>query len=553
MSEHNNFDDFNDDANNFNNADSSIYNVSNNEDDDATTSMSISDIESASKKSSDDLFNNVSESYKNGVKDRVKNRSASAFIYSLLIVLVLIIAGYCLTAWYFHDRVVPGVHFGNEKFSEQIVGKKSDEVAHIVEQAISDSSFEISDNRGGNLTSSLGDMKVKSDVQATVRNIISAKHDNLFTMLMPWVTRNVPLSAQRNDSEMNKSVVTYFVKDKDRAIPFTSNFDEKESKFVVKDGEAGSSVETLPVREAVKKMIANPGHVAKVSVVYRRVDSPIQRDEAQKLTDQLNSVISNEIKFDNGNGKDFVVPKNVISKWISIDVDEFKHKLSYDIDSKAVNDLLSGNLPKQLNQVKVNQEDSVDKNGKVIFTATKGVDGVSIKYSDSVLKQVVDALKNKKAVKISVPSEVSKFSVERKLVEMRIVVDKSSQTATVYKNDEVVKTFPVCTGQTNLTESDSGTFHIYLRYDVKTMRGRHYDGRPYVLPGIRWVSFYNGGESFHTAAWNSVGIATGDPARHGSNGCVNMYEADAHWIYDNCPRGTIVQVIGETPENPVRP
>ena len=32
-----------------------------------------------------------------------------------------------------------------------------------------------------------------------------------------------------------------------------------------------------------------------------------------------------------------------------------------------------------------------------------------------------------------------------------------------------------------------------------------------------------------------------------------MYEADAHWIYDNCPRGTIVQVIGETPENPVRP
>ena len=57
MSEHNNFDDFNDDANNFNNADSSIYNVSNNEDDDATTSMSISDIESASKKSSDDLFN----------------------------------------------------------------------------------------------------------------------------------------------------------------------------------------------------------------------------------------------------------------------------------------------------------------------------------------------------------------------------------------------------------------------------------------------------------------------------------------------------------------
>ena len=66
------------------------------------------------------------------------------------------------------------------------------------------------------------------------------------------------------------------------------------------------------------------------------------------------------------------------------------------------------------------------------------------------------------------------------------------------------------------------------------------------------VGYFNGGEGFHTADWNYYGIQVGDPAHYGSHGCVNMYEADAKWIYDNCPEGTIVQVVGSTPSGPVR-
>ena len=69
---------------------------------------------------------------------------------------------------------------------------------------------------------------------------------------------------------------------------------------------------------------------------------------------------------------------------------------------------------------------------------------------------------------------------------------------------------------------------------------------------MRWVSYYHAGEGFHTASWNYDGIATGDAANHGSHGCINMYEQDARWIYENCPRGTIVQIVGTTPDGPVR-
>ena len=68
---------------------------------------------------------------------------------------------------------------------------------------------------------------------------------------------------------------------------------------------------------------------------------------------------------------------------------------------------------------------------------------------------------------------------------MRIVVDKSSQTATVYNNDQLVRTFPVCTGTPGaFGETDNGTFYIYLKYAVQDMRGYNEDGSKYLSPGV---------------------------------------------------------------------
>ena len=226
--------------------------------------------------------------------------------------------------------------------------------------------------------------------------------------------------------------------------------------------------------------------------------------------------------------------------------------MSYTIDADKADNYLSQALPKELNQQKVNQEDAISKSGKVIFTTMKGSNGVEITYTSSVAEKAVNALRKGTDYKTVLPAKITKFTVEQKLVEMRIVVDKTTQTASVYKNDELVKTFPVCTGKIGRDDSTPGTFFIYLRYASQDMRGRNNDGSPYFSPAVHWVSYYNGGEGFHTATWNYKGIATGDAANHGSHGCINMYEQDAHWIYENCPRGTIVQIVGTTPDGPVR-
>lgn len=480
------------------------------------------------------------------------NRSALALMYSLLIFVILLVAAFFALHLYFNNRVAPGVDFGDASITRNLTGYQEDAVSRTVQNAVDNSKLEISDDQGNSIDADLSQLGVKIDKNATVKAIMNAKRDNLFTRIMPWVRQTVSLKAERDDSALDSYLLHKFIRESDRAVPYSAVFDKDSESFKVEDGVPGRTIETMSVREAVKKLIAHPGKTVKVSVTSRRTDAPIKLDVAQKFVNDLNKLLEKKVTFNNGDGKDFTVPKEAIASWISVNADTTRRKLSYTIDADKADYYLSQVLPKELNQQKINQEDAIDKEGKFIFTTLKGSNGVEINYSNSVAKKAVESLRNGNDFKMDVPSKITKFTVEKKLVEMRIVVDKTTQMASVYKNDELVKTFPVCTGKRGADDSASGTFFIYLRYASQDMRGRNGDGSPYFSPGVRWVSYYHGGEGFHTASWNYKGIATGDAANHGSHGCINMYEQDAHWIFENCPRGTIVQVVGTTPDGPVR-
>ncbi|MFU0569535.1 L,D-transpeptidase [Gardnerella vaginalis] len=480
------------------------------------------------------------------------NRSALALMYSLLIFVILLAAAFFALHLYFNNRVAPGVDFGDASITRNLTGYQEDAVSRTVQNAVDNSKLEISDDQGNSIDADLSQLGVKIDKNATVKAIMNAKRDNLFTRIMPWVRQTVSLKAERDDSALDSYLLHKFIRESDRAVPYSAVFDKDSESFKVEDGVPGRTIETMSVREAVKKLIAHPGKTVKVSVTSRRTDAPIKLDVAQKFVNDLNKLLEKKVTFNNGDGKDFTVPKEAIASWISVNADTTRRKLSYTIDADKADYYLSQVLPKELNQQKINQEDAIDKEGKFIFTTLKGSNGVEINYSNSVAKKAVESLRNGNDFKMDVPSKITKFTVEKKLVEMRIVVDKTTQMASVYKNDELVKTFPVCTGKRGADDSASGTFFIYLRYASQDMRGRNGDGSPYFSPGVRWVSYYHGGEGFHTASWNYKGIATGDAANHGSHGCINMYEQDAHWIFENCPRGTIVQVVGTTPDGPVR-
>jgi lipoprotein-anchoring transpeptidase ErfK/SrfK len=108
------------------------------------------------------------------------------------------------------------------------------------------------------------------------------------------------------------------------------------------------------------------------------------------------------------------------------------------------------------------------------------------------------------------------------------------ESTTVYQNGVEVYQTVANTGVAGATTA-AGTFPVYARYTVTTMSGTNPDGSKYVDPGIRWVSYFNGGDALHGFPRASYGFPQSD-------GCVEMPIANAAVVFPLTPLGTLVTV-----------
>ena len=115
-----------------------------------------------------------------------------------------------------------------------------------------------------------------------------------------------------------------------------------------------------------------------------------------------------------------------------------------------------------------------------------------------------------------------------------IDVNLSQHTMTAYVGGTVAHATVKMVDGAPATPTDVGTFRIYLKNPMMTMRGQNADGTDYETPNVPWSSFFNGGEALHGAYWReSYGYSA-------SHGCVNLPIPIAKWIYDWAPIGTPV-------------
>jgi peptidoglycan hydrolase-like protein with peptidoglycan-binding domain len=116
-----------------------------------------------------------------------------------------------------------------------------------------------------------------------------------------------------------------------------------------------------------------------------------------------------------------------------------------------------------------------------------------------------------------------------------VVVSQSRpETATVYQNGAAVYHTLVNTGVAG-APTENGTWPVFARYRVTTMKGTNPDGSRYVDPGIPWVSYFHGGDALHGFVRPGYGYPQSD-------GCVEMPPANAEVVYPLTPLGTLVTV-----------
>jgi hypothetical protein len=115
-------------------------------------------------------------------------------------------------------------------------------------------------------------------------------------------------------------------------------------------------------------------------------------------------------------------------------------------------------------------------------------------------------------------------------VEKRILVSLEKQRLEAYEGDQPVFQVRVSTGRPYM-ETPSGEFRINRKCPSKHMGdgGLTSDRDAYELVGVPWVSFFhNNGVAFHGTFWHdNFGVPM-------SQGCVNMRNEDAKWLFRWC-------------------
>ncbi|HZQ64685.1 MAG TPA: L,D-transpeptidase [Gaiellaceae bacterium] len=108
------------------------------------------------------------------------------------------------------------------------------------------------------------------------------------------------------------------------------------------------------------------------------------------------------------------------------------------------------------------------------------------------------------------------------------------QSLNLWHNGRVILSSPGNTG-VPAAPTELGTFPVFEHIPIGTMSGTNPDGSHYNDPGIRYISYFNGGEAIH--AFNRASFGTPQ-----SLGCVELPLAAAAKVWPYTPIGTLVTV-----------
>jgi peptidoglycan hydrolase-like protein with peptidoglycan-binding domain len=108
------------------------------------------------------------------------------------------------------------------------------------------------------------------------------------------------------------------------------------------------------------------------------------------------------------------------------------------------------------------------------------------------------------------------------------------QSLSLWHNGRVILTSP---GNTGIAQAPTtqGTWPVFEHIPVGTMSGTNPDGTHYNDPGIRWISYFHGGDALHAFPRASFGTPQ-------SLGCVELPDAAAAQVWPYTPVGTLVTI-----------
>ncbi|PKW26935.1 L,D-transpeptidase family protein [Phycicoccus duodecadis] len=444
-------------------------------------------------------------------------------------------------AAHYQDRALPG----STVAGQAVAGMTRDQVAASVRERAAALRLEV---RAGGTTSSrsLAQLGYSVDVDATVDSVFAANRSWSSYATSLVTPRDVDAVVASDDSRV-EAVATDLVAaagkvGKDASVALAAD----KVSFAVTPAVAGATVDPASFQDVVERAATGLRPVT-ATLRFVTLDPAVTTAAAQKVADAANALVAHTVSVSDGE-QPVVARPALKASWVTIPVTGGVPGAPT-IDAAAVRSWVDS-LAADAKSEPSDGLRNVSAAGDVLSIVDQKHDGRVVTNGAELAKAALAAMAGGKNYRGTFAYDIVAASWEDRTVavgaeklaypaadgEKWIDVDLGAHTMTAYVGAKVVYGPVAMVNGAPKTPTRLGTFHVYYKNPLMTMRGSNADGSDYETPDVPWSTFFDGGIALHGAYWRSTfGYAA-------SHGCVNLPVPVAKWVYDFAPIGTPVAV-----------
>ncbi|MGL5859838.1 MAG: L,D-transpeptidase family protein [Phycicoccus sp.] len=445
-------------------------------------------------------------------------------------------------AVHYQQRALPG----STVSGISVAGMTRAEVADLVRARAAATTVTVR-TESGTRTDRLADLGVTVDTDATV-DAVFAPNGSWSSYATSLVSARDVDVVVRTDAARMDAVVAELVEQVARPPRDASvRLAPGKTSFVVTPAAPGRTVSSASLADVAATAAADLTS-ATTTVAFVDAAPVVSTAAAQRVADQANALVARNVTVSDGEGDGRAASARTKASWVGIP------------DTNGVPGAPTVDAAKVRAWVRAVAEDAevepdnglryVDSAGTVRAVKDEPEDGRTASNTDALARAATAALAAGRpyagrlefaAVKARwkerrIATGAERLAYPAAAGEKWIDVDLGRHTMTAYVGATVVRGPIRMVDGSAEKPTATGTFEVYHKRSLMTMRGNNADGTRYETPNVPWSSFFHRGFALHGAPWRtSFGYSA-------SHGCINLPVDVAKWVYDFASIGTTVTV-----------
>ncbi len=401
-----------------------------------------------------------------------------------------------------------------------------------IDQAVTKYRFSLQNPDGQASDYQLADAGISVNSNATVQDLRSSIRHAGWSKLLWWHTIRVPLTITKNRSQFDTFVTAHIAIANQAAKDATLAVSGGNPQIT--DGHDGWTY-ALPGGNASLARAATTLAPLKVTLTKTSVPPALQRKDLAAATQKINAYLSHTVSF-NLDGSAITPSKTDMGNWLDIEPQPDHKTVDVSVNSGKAQAYLDKATKNNIYPPR-SQITTTDADGNTTVLIS-GQDGSAITNEAAVIKGVVASLQqdNPTISADLIVAHAHYTTINAADYPKWIVVDLTTKRMYTYEHASLIRSFLVSAGAPK-TPTVIGTYQIYSKVPVKTMRGGNADGSRYVQPNVKYVNYFYRDYAIHGNYWRPTSYFGNINSSHG---CVGITDSDAAWVYNWAPIGTTV-------------